>query len=211
MSYMVNEIFYSLQGEGLRAGSPAVFLRFSGCNLWSGREEDRSDADCPWCDTDFRGTEGEGGGRYADAAVLADVVAALWPKDVSGRPLVVVTGGEPGLQLDDALVAALHGHGFAVAVETNGTQPLPDDLDWITVSPKAGVPLHISVGDELKLVYPQDGAAPADYEGLVFSHFLLQPLDGPQQAANQDKAVAYCKAHPRWRLSLQLHKVLGIK
>ncbi len=210
MPYQVNELFYSLQGEGARTGRPAVFLRFSGCNLWSGREEDRGDADCPWCDTDFVGTKNEGGGRYANAEVLADVAGALWP-GTKGHPYIVVTGGEPGLQLDRALVDALRGRGFDVAVETNGTQPLPSGIDWLAVSPKAGTVLKVTTGDELKLVYPQDGACPEDYENLDFVHFFLQPLDDPEREANVARAIAYCKAHPKWRLSLQTHKMLGIK
>lgn len=210
MAFAVKEIFYTLQGEGVNAGRPAVFLRFAGCNLWSGREADRADATCDFCDTDFVGTDGDGGGSFARARALAAAVAARWPKDVRGRRFVVVTGGEPLLQLTDALVEALHGHGFEVAVETNGTRPCPAGVDWLTVSPKAGAPLVLKAGNELKLIYPQDGAQPEDFEDLDFIHFLLQPMDGPEVARNTKLALDYCLTHPRWRLSLQTHKVLGI-
>lgn len=211
MSYAVKEIFYTLQGEGAKAGTPAVFCRFSGCNLWSGREEDRGAAACRFCDTDFVGMDGEGGGRFATAAALADAVAVLWPTAAGhdGR-LVVCTGGEPLLQLDSALLDAFHRRGFAVAVETNGTVAPPPGIDWLCVSPKAGVPLAVGGGDELKLVFPQDGLAPESLEGLAFAHRFLQPMDGPEQAANTAAAVRYCLDHPRWRLSLQTHKFLGI-
>jgi 7-carboxy-7-deazaguanine synthase (Cx14CxxC type) len=205
MAYTVKEIFATLQGEGAQAGRVAVFLRFSGCNLWSGREEDRMDAVCRFCDTDF-----VGGRRYDDADNLAGAVAALWPAAAGGRRLVVVTGGEPALQLDAALLAALHARDFQVAVETNGTRPLPDGLDWVCVSPKAGAPLQVTAGDELKLVYPQAGAAPEDFLSLDFRNFFLQPMDGPDRAEHTRAAVAYCLAHPAWRLSVQLHKALGI-
>jgi len=204
MSYAVREIFATLQGEGAQAGRAAVFLRFAGCNLWSGREADRASATCRFCDTDF-----VGGDRYADAPTLAQAVAAVWPAP-DGPRLVVVTGGEPALQLDDALVAALHGRGFEVAIETNGTLALPAGLDWICVSPKAGTTLAVTAGDELKLVYPQPGAAPDDYRGLAFRHLLLQPMDGPAREANTRAAIAYCQRHPEWRLSLQTHKLIGI-
>lgn len=212
MSYLVKEIFYTLQGEGAQAGRPAVFCRFAGCNLWSGREADRGAALCRFCDTDFRGTDGEGGGRYADARALADKILAAWPSGTSAavRPYVVCTGGEPLLQLDAALVEALHARGCEVAVETNGTCEPPAGIDWLCVSPKAGADLIIRSGDELKLVYPQPGLEPESLEGLAFRHFLLQPMDGPELAASTEGALAYCKAHPRWRLSLQLHKLLGI-
>jgi len=210
MAYAVKEIFYTLQGEGRNAGRAAVFCRFAGCNLWSGREKDRTSADCTFCDTDFVGTDGTGGGRFADAEALAGAVAASWPAAAAGRPLVVLTGGEPLLQVDVALVAALKARGFEIAVETNGTLPAPAGLDWICVSPKAGTELAIRSGDELKLVYPQQGADPAAYEGLAFEHFLLQPLDGPDPTTTE-AAVAYCLAHPQWRLSLQTHKQLGIR
>jgi 7-carboxy-7-deazaguanine synthase len=209
VSYAVKEIFYTLQGEGMNAGRPAIFCRFAGCNLWSGREADRAEAVCRFCDTDFVGTDGPGGGRFVDAAALAAAVAAAWPADAAGR-FVVCTGGEPLLQLDRALIEALHAQGFAVAVETNGTLAPPPGLDWICVSPKAGSELVLTSGDELKIVVPQEGLEPADYEALGFAHFLLQPMDGPDLARNTDWAVRFCLAHPRWRLSLQTHKILGI-
>jgi 7-carboxy-7-deazaguanine synthase len=207
--YAVKELFYSLQGEGVNAGKPAVFCRFAGCNLWSGREEDRASAVCKFCDTDFVGTDGTHGGKFETPAALAAAVDRLWPG--GGAKFVVLTGGEPALQADVPLVAALHERGFAVAVETNGTLPLPSGLDWICVSPKAGTELKVRSGNELKLVYPQAGAAPADYEALDFAHFLLQPMDGPLLRANMESSAAYCMAHPRWRLSLQTHKVIGIR
>lgn len=203
MSYTVKELFYTLQGEGAQAGRPAVFLRFAGCNLWSGREDDRTTAQCRFCDTDF-----VGGDRYADAQALARAVAALWPG--GGVPYVVCTGGEPSLQLDAALIDALHGAGFEIAVETNGTRPLPAGLDWVCVSPKAGTELVVTAGDELKLVWPQDGIDPAALAGLAFRHHFLQPLDGPGRAAATAACVQYCLTHPRWRLSLQTHKIIGI-
>ena len=209
MSYAVKEIFYTLQGEGAQAGRPAVFCRFAGCNLWSGREEDRAEATCRFCDTDFVGTDGDGGGRFADAETLADAVAARWPG--GGAPFVVCTGGEPLLQLDAPLVAALHARGFQVAVETNGTLPPLPGLDWICVSPKAGAPLRLTEGDELKLVVPQPGTDLAALERLPFRYFLLQPMDGAELAANTRLAVELCLRHPRWRLSLQTHKLLGIR
>jgi len=211
MTYSVKEIFYTLQGEGGQAGRPAVFCRFSGCNLWTGREEDRARAVCQFCDTDFVGTDGQGGGKFATADALADAIAARWPADdTRGRRYVVCTGGEPLLQLDTPLIDALHARGFEVAVETNGTQPAPPGLDWICVSPKAGAPLVLTAGDELKLVYPQLEALPERFEGLAFKHFFLQPMDSPQREANTRAAVAYCMKHPQWRLSLQTHKILGI-
>ncbi len=209
MSYAVKEIFYTLQGEGMQAGRPAVFLRFAGCNLWSGREEDRATAVCAFCDTDFVGMDGTGGGRFETADALAAAVAALWPGG-GGAPYVVCTGGEPLLQIDAPLIAALHARGFEIAVETNGTIAAPDGLDWICVSPKADAPLAQIRGNELKLVHPQDGVDPARYEALAFDYFLLQPMDNPQRVANAQAAVAYCLAHPRWRLSTQTHKALGI-
>ena len=209
MSYAVKEIFYTLQGEGMNAGRPAIFCRFAGCNLWSGREQDRAAAICQFCDTDFVGTDGPGGGRFADATSLAAAIDAAWPRAAAGK-FVVCTGGEPLLQLDGALVAALHDREFAIAVETNGTVAPPAGLDWICVSPKAGAPLVLTSGNELKLVVPQTGLAPADFEALAFDHFLLQPMDGPERGGNTDWAVRYCLAHPRWRLSLQTHKILGI-
>ena len=251
MTYTVKEIYYTLQGEGAQSGRAAVFCRFAGCNLWSGREEDRSSAVCRFCDTDFVGTDGPGGGKFESAKALADAVARAWaggqgegaprsaigPGEVGGgpsegrgarnaaggparvsrdaeaaraRPVVVCTGGEPLLQLDEALVDAFHARGFEVAVETNGTQPAPAGLDWVCVSPKAGAPLVLTTGDELKLVYPQDGAPLEVYENLAFRHFFLQPMDGPERERNTALATRYCLEHPRWRLSLQTHKLLGI-
>ena len=211
MTYSVKEIFYTLQGEGAQAGRPAVFCRFAGCNLWSGREEDRAGAVCNFCDTDFVGTDGQGGGKFRTADELAAAIAAQWPADDdSGRRYVVCTGGEPLLQLDAALIEALHAAGFEVAVETNGTQAAPAGLDWICVSPKAAAPLLLTAGDELKLVYPQPLAMPERFEGLAFTHFFLQPMDGPDQQANLAAVIRYCLAHPRWRLSLQTHKIVGI-
>jgi 7-carboxy-7-deazaguanine synthase (Cx14CxxC type) len=210
MSYQVKEIFYTLQGEGARTGRPAIFCRFAGCNLWSGREQDRDQAVCTFCDTDFRGTDGEGGGRFRNASELADRLRAAWPADAAVRPYVVCTGGEPLLQLDGSLIAALHARDCEIAVETNGTCLAPSGLDWICVSPKAGLELRLTAGDELKLVYPQPEAAPERFEQLAFSHFFLQPLDGPDLAANTAQAIDYCKAHPRWRLSVQTHKLLGM-
>ena len=209
MTYTVKEIFYTLQGEGRQAGRAAVFCRFAGCNLWSGRDEDRSAAACRFCDTDFIGTDGEGGGRFETAATLAAAIAQTWRGD-SGSRYVVFTGGEPLLQLDDALLDSVHGHGFTCAVETNGTRPAPSGVDWICVSPKAGAALTLTSGDELKLVYPQAGLEPDTVEDLAFTHFWLQPMDGAARLENTRSAVAYCLAHPRWRLSLQTHKVIGI-
>lgn len=210
MSYAVKEIFRTLQGEGAHAGRAAVFCRFSGCNLWSGREEDRASAQCRFCDTDFVGMDGTKGGRYPNAEALADTIADEWGSETAHR-FVVLTGGEPLLQVDEALCDALHARGFTIAVETNGTLDPPDGLDWICVSPKAGTELRIVSGDELKLVYPQDGAEPDKFAHLDFARFALQPMDGPDQAANAARAVAYCLAHPRWRLSVQTHKTLGIR
>ena len=211
MTYSVKEIFYTLQGEGGNAGRPAVFCRFAGCNLWTGREEDRAEAVCTFCDTDFVGTDGEGGGKFTSAEALAEAVASRWPElPRRGRPLVVCTGGEPLLQLDAALVAAFHARGFEIAVETNGTQQAPAGIDWICVSPKAGAPLKLTRGQELKLVYPQAAAMPERFESLDFEQFYLQPMDGPEREANTQAAIAYCLAHPQWRLSLQTHKLLGI-
>jgi 7-carboxy-7-deazaguanine synthase (Cx14CxxC type) len=208
MSFAVKEIFYTLQGEGAQTGRPAVFLRFSGCNLWSGHEVDRAAALCTFCDTDFVGTDGPGGGHYASAATLAEKVASLWPG--GGRPLVVCTGGEPLLQLSAALVEALHEHDFEVAIETNGTRLPPPGIDWICVSPKAGTELVLRRGDELKLIFPQPGAEPQRYERLDFRHFFLQPCDGPERERHTRLALHYCLEHPHWRLSLQTHKYLGI-
>jgi organic radical activating enzyme len=235
MSYAVKELFYTLQGEGGNTGRAAVFCRFTGCNLWTGREADRDRATCRFCDTDFVGTDGTGGGRFATAAALAEAAWQVWQDGASAGdtaggvvPLVVCTGGEPLLQLDAPLVAAFHATGFAVAIETNGTLALPDPgadaatsvagaagaprgIDWVCVSPKAGAPLRIESGDELKLVYPQPGAEPERYADLRFTHFYLQPMDGPDRDANTALAVRYCLQHPRWRLSLQMHKLLGIR
>jgi len=211
MTYAVKEIFYTLQGEGAQAGRPAVFCRFAGCNLWSGLERDRATAVCRFCDTDFVGTDGEGGGKFASADALADAVLARFPEGASRADrFIVCTGGEPLLQLDQALVEALHLRGFEIAVETNGTLAPPLGIDWLCVSPKAGAPLAIDSGDELKLVYPQEGAQPEAFERLDFRTFSLQPMDGPDRERNTRLAVEYCKAHPRWRLSLQTHKILGI-
>ncbi len=225
MAYSVKEIFYTLQGEGANAGRPAVFLRFAGCNLWSGREADRAQAQCRFCDTEFVGTDGDGGGKFETAAALAAAVAARWPAPGAAWPapsaawaatgaarrLVVCTGGEPLLQLDAVLVAALRERGFMVAVETNGTLVPPAGELWLTVSPKAGAALELERGDELKLVYPQAGAEPERYAALEFRHFFLQPMDGPDKARNTRLAIEYCLAHPQWRLSLQTHKLIGIR
>jgi 7-carboxy-7-deazaguanine synthase (Cx14CxxC type) len=210
VSYAVKEIFLTLQGEGIQAGRPAVFCRFAGCNLWSGREQDRADAVCQFCDTDFVGTDGTLGGRYASADDLAERIADTWGADTRHR-FVVLTGGEPMLQIDAALIAALHARGFMIAVETNGTLPAPPGLDWICVSPKADTELAIRQGHELKLVYPQTQNAPEDYTALAFQHFLLQPMDGPDLAQNTARAIDYCLHHPQWRLSVQTHKTIGIR
>ncbi|MEM8781861.1 MAG: 7-carboxy-7-deazaguanine synthase [Planctomycetota bacterium] len=218
--YRVKEIYATLQGEGAQSGRAAVFLRFTGCNLWSGREEDRATATCRFCDTDFVGTDGPGGGRFSNADSLADTVEHAWQSELAApatdaNRLVVCTGGEPLLQLDAALLDALHARGFEIAVETNGTRPLPapgnrGGLDWITVSPKAGAPLALTSGDELKLVFPQPTLMPDAVAGLDFTHFFLQPMDGPKQIENIQAAIAFCQAHPRWRLSLQTHKLVGL-
>jgi len=210
MTYAVKELFYTLQGEGAQTGRAAVFCRFAGCNLWTGREEDRLTAVCDFCDTEFVGTDGPGGGKFATADALADAVLAAWPAGGGGTPYVVCTGGEPLLQLDAALVEALHQRGILVAVETNGTQLPPAGLDWVCVSPKAAAPLVLTAGNELKLVYPQPLAPPERFEGLRFDHFFLQPMDGPRREANTEAALRYCLAHPRWKMSLQTHKLLGI-
>ncbi|GIF63928.1 7-carboxy-7-deazaguanine synthase [Asanoa ishikariensis] len=212
MVYRVKEIFYTLQGEGTHAGRPAVFCRFTSCNLWTGREQDRHRALCQFCDTDFVGTDGPGGGRFRSAADLAAAVARTWEGEPHprSRPYVVCTGGEPLLQLDDEAVHALHNLGFEVAVETNGTRPAPAGLDWICVSPKAGAPVVLTAGHDLKLVFPQAGAEPELFEDLEFEHFMLQPMDGPDRVANTEAAVRYCMKHPQWRLSLQTHKYIGI-
>jgi 7-carboxy-7-deazaguanine synthase len=205
MPYTVNEIFHSLQGEGAQSGRAALFVRFAGCNLWSGREQDRAEAACGFCDTDF-----VGGTRYPDAEMLAETVAGMWPTQAPGPRLVIFTGGEPALQLDATLVAALHDRGFEVAIETNGTLALPVGLDWVCVSPKAGTTLAVTRGDELKLIFPQADAPPEVFEALDFRHFFLQPMDGPERDANTRAAIAHCLTHPRWRLSLQTHKIVGI-
>lgn len=211
MSYAVKEIYFTLQGEGRHAGRPAVFCRFAGCNLWTGREADRATATCRFCDTDFVGTDGPGGGKFPNADALAAAIAAAWPAGADrGTPYVVCTGGEPTLQLDRALVDALHAEGFEVAIETNGTNTVVDGVDWICVSPKAGTTLVQTRGDELKLVFPQGEAMPERFAALDFRHHLLQPMDGPDREANTQAAVAYCLAHPRWGLSLQTHKFLAI-
>ncbi len=210
MSYAVKEMFYSLQGEGRQAGRPAVFCRFAGCNLWSGRERDRAAAACTFCDTDFVGVDGDGGGRFEDARSLATAIDHMWGGGDGGR-FVVLTGGEPLLQVDDGLVSALHDRRFEIALETNGTLRAPSGIDWITVSPKGGNSLAQTAGDELKLVFPQADADPASFESLAFDHFLLQPLDGPDRESNTAAAMAYCLRNPRWRLSLQTHKFLGIR
>lgn len=207
--YTVKEIFYTLQGEGAQAGRPAVFCRLAGCNLWSGREEDRVRAECTFCDTDFVGTDGPGGGRFVDAAALAGAVEAAWGGGREER-FVVLTGGEPMLQVDAALIDALHARQFRIAIETNGTLDVPREIDWICVSPKTGARLVQTSGDELKLVYPQLGLDPASLEALAFTHRYLQPMFGPRLAENTHAAIAYCKAHPQWRLSVQMHKLVGI-
>lgn len=208
--YSVKEIFYTLQGEGANAGRPAVFCRFAGCNLWTGRDQDRASAVCTFCDTDFVGTDGERGGKFADADALANAVEAAWASGADHNRFVVCTGGEPLLQLDAALIAALHAKGFEIAVETNGTIAAPEGIDWICVSPKADAELKQLRGDELKLVYPQPQAQPERFEGLNFRYFFLQPMDGAEQEENTSAATAYCLAHPKWRLSLQTHKLIGI-
>lgn len=211
MTYAVKEIYLTLQGEGHHVGRPAVFLRFAGCNLWSGREEDRAAAVCRFCDTDFFGTDGAHGGRYPTADALATACARRWPPESAARPFVVCTGGEPLLQLDERLCDALHARGFEIAIETNGTLPVPRGVDWVCVSPKAGAELIVTSGDELKLVYPQAGAEPERYAELEFRHFSLQPMDGPHTARNTELVRRYTAAHPEWAVSLQMHKVLGIR
>jgi len=210
MTYSVKEIYYTLQGEGAQTGRAAVFLRFAGCNLWSGLEKDRAQATCQFCDTDFVGTDGPNGGKFSDAASLARAVRAQWPDHVQGKPYVVCTGGEPLLQLDGAAVAAFKAQGFEIGIETNGTLLPPAGIDWICVSPKADAEQKLKRGDELKLVYPQDKARPEQFAGQNFAHFFLQPMDNQDCSANTQAATAYCLAHPQWRLSLQTHKLLGI-
>lgn len=209
MTYTVKERFLTLQGEGVNAGRVAVFCRFTGCNLWSGREADRADAQCHFCDTDFVGTDGVGGGRFETATLLASALAQTWGTERAHR-LVVLTGGEPLLQVDEALISALHAEGFEVALETNGTQPIPVGLDWVCVSPKAGTQCIVTEGDELKFIFPQRGLTPKQFEDLNFAYFLLQPMDNAMLQQNTDAAVVYCQQHPRWRLSVQIHKVLGL-
>lgn len=210
MSYAVKEIYYTLQGEGMQAGRAAVFCRFAGCNLWSGREKDRAAAICKFCDTDFVGTDGPGGGKFKTADALARAIKEAWRAESAGTPLVVCTGGEPLLQLDGELVAALHEHGFEIAIETNGTQQAPAGIDHVCVSPKAGAELVLERGHELKLVFPQEGAEPEMFAALEFERFYLQPMDGPALRENTQAAIRYCLAHPQWRLSVQTHKVVGI-
>jgi 7-carboxy-7-deazaguanine synthase len=211
MTYSVKEIFYTLQGEGANAGRPAVFCRFSGCNLWSGREEDRASAVCRFCDTDFVGTNGFGGGKFSDSSSLVDAIERHWPDCASNRRFVVLTGGEPLLQVDATLIEALHARHFFVAVETNGTIAPPSGLDWICVSPKAGTELKVQAGQELKLVFPQTGVDPSTFVSLAFQNFYLQPMDDAHQQEHIAKAVSYCKANPQWNLSLQTHKMIGIR
>jgi 7-carboxy-7-deazaguanine synthase len=212
VTYAVKEIFFTLQGEGANTGRPAVFCRFAGCNLWTGREADRADATCQFCDTDFVGVDGPGGGKFATSDDLARAVAEKWPANVSARAqkLVVCTGGEPLLQMDADIVRALHAQGFEIAIETNGTQLSPEGIDWICVSPKVGAPLVLTSGNELKLVYPQAGGEPERFADLDFEQFFLQPMDGPDRERNTELALAYCLSHPQWRLSIQTHKLLGI-
>lgn len=210
MTYSVKEIFYTLQGEGAQAGRPAVFCRFAGCNLWTGREQDRASAICKFCDTDFVGTDGERGGKFSSSDELATVINSLWPADQPVNKYVVFTGGEPLLQLDEALIASLHAQGFEIAIETNGSLPAPDGIDWICVSPKMGAPLVQRSGHELKVVIPQAGQKLDEYEQLDFRHFFLQPMDGPVKEANTRLAIETCKQRPKWRLSLQTHKLLQI-
>ncbi|MBZ5590545.1 MAG: 7-carboxy-7-deazaguanine synthase [Acidobacteriia bacterium] len=213
MSYAVKEMYYTLQGEGANTGRAAVFVRFAGCNLWSGLEKDRASAVCKFCDTDFVGVDGPGGGRFPDAIALALSIVNTWPTELPqhARPLVVFTGGEPLLQMDEALIEACHVRGLEVAIETNGTRTPPAGIDWICVSPKVGAELVLTSGSEIKLVYPQDGGEPELYQDLEFDHFFLQPMDGPDLARNTSLATQYCLAHPQWRLSLQTHKLLGLR
>jgi 7-carboxy-7-deazaguanine synthase len=210
VTYSVKEIFYTLQGEGTHAGRPAVFCRFAGCNLWSGRESDRAGAVCKFCDTDFVGTDGERGGKYADCAALADVIDTLWPAAHAASKFVVFTGGEPLLQLDAALLDVMHERGFEVAIETNGTMPVPDGVDWVCVSPKMGAELRVRKGNELKVVVPQQGQVLKEYEAFEFDHFYVQPMDGPALDDNTRLAIDICKSNPKWKLSIQTHKLLRI-
>jgi 7-carboxy-7-deazaguanine synthase len=210
VTYSIKEIFYTLQGEGMHAGRPAVFCRFSGCNLWTGREIDRADAVCRFCDTDFVGTDGEGGGKFKDATVLAATINALWPSTYAASKYVVFTGGEPLLQLDAVLIEQMHAAGFEIAIETNGTIAVPLGVDWICVSPKMGAELKVRRGSELKVVIPQENQVLADYEHLDFDHFFVQAMDGPLAAVNTRKAIEICKNNPKWKLSIQTHKLLQI-
>ncbi len=210
MTYSVKEIFYTLQGEGAHTGRPAVFCRFSGCNLWTGREQDRATAVCKFCDTDFVGTDGELGGKYSNAVSLAQRIDSLWPTRYGASKFVVFTGGEPLLQLDEVLIDSLHKCGFEIAIETNGTLPVPMGVDWVCVSPKVGAELVVKMGNELKVVIPQENQSIENYESLQFDHFYLQPMDGPNIEHNTRLAIALCKEHPQWRLSLQTHKLLQI-
>ena len=210
VTYSVKEIFYTLQGEGAQSGRPAVFCRFAGCNLWTGREEDRANAVCRFCDTDFVGTDGTGGGKFASADSLAAAIDAQWSAAKPVRKYVVFTGGEPLLQLDTALIDAMHARGFEIAIETNGTLPVPEGVDWVCVSPKQGAALVVSRGDELKVVVPQDGQDLAAFERLDFAHYFVQPMDGPDKLRNTELAIATCKNNPQWRLSIQTHKLLQI-
>jgi 7-carboxy-7-deazaguanine synthase len=210
LTYSVKEIFYTLQGEGTHAGRPAVFCRFSGCNLWSGRESDRASAVCKFCDTDFVGTDGELGGKYKDSSALAKTIDSLWPAAYTASKYVVFTGGEPLLQIDAALIDSMHEHGFEIAIETNGTLPVPAGIDWVCVSPKMGSELAVREGSELKVVIPQAGQSLEEYEGLRFDHFYVQPMDGPDLEKNTKLAIELCKRNPKWKLSLQTHKLLQI-
>jgi 7-carboxy-7-deazaguanine synthase (Cx14CxxC type) len=210
MTYSVKEIFYTLQGEGRNAGKPAVFCRFSGCNLWSGREVDRATAVCRFCDTDFVGVDGDGGGKFDTPSALAQAIASFWPAGVKTQPFVVCTGGEPLIQLNSALIEALQDLDFQIAVETNGTIEIPEGIDWVCVSPKSHAELTVRSGSELKVVYPQD-ADPSQYEDLAFEYFFIQPMDGVAQRANIEAAIQFCLAHPQWRLSLQTHKLVGLR
>jgi 7-carboxy-7-deazaguanine synthase len=211
MTYSVKEIYYTLQGEGAQSGRAAVFLRFAGCNLWTGLARDRSKAICQFCDTDFVGTDGVNGGKFATADALAEAVVAQWPGGSRSRPYVVCTGGEPLLQIDQALTAALHARGFEIGIETNGTLLPPPGIDWICVSPKAGAEFNLKHGNELKLIYPQAGAEPEKFADLPFDNFFLQPMDSPARDAHTEAATEYCLSHPQWRLSLQTHKLIGIR
>ncbi|MGA9795391.1 MAG: 7-carboxy-7-deazaguanine synthase [Rhizomicrobium sp.] len=211
MTYSVKEVYYTLQGEGTRTGRAAVFLRFAGCNLWTGLERDRHKATCQFCDTDFVGTDGPGGGKFTDAESLACAVAEKWPRESPAQPYVVCTGGEPLLQIDEALIRALHAAHFEIGIETNGTLLPPPGIDWICVSPKANAEFNLKRGNELKLVYPQENGPPEKYADLLFDHFFLQPMDNANRAANTEAATSYCLAHPQWRLSLQTHKLIGIR